>query len=189
MNKKNQQICAFLFGVCFLIAMLALALFRPDPTPFQYLVFRTTLALAAAGVVAMIPGFLHAEVGKMVRSGGAIAAFVIVFFFSPANLVATPRPLREHVGFLSALDDHFQRRVPSSEYQLTIVRRPDVDVGRFWVSETSDETWSGLFRKICKRYERCLVCAVDERSATLELQGELQTGATAEGAKTLTCKA
>lgn len=189
MRKSVQQICAFAFGVVFLTVMLAIALLEPNPTPFQYLVFRTTLALAAGGVVAMIPGFLQAQVGNAVRAGGAVSAFVVIFFFSPAALVATPKPLKEHVGFLSGLIDHFQRHVSVGEYELRVESRSDVDVGRFWISETSDETWRGLFRKICQRYEKCLSCDVGERSATLSLRGDLQEGVTTEGAETLNCKA
>ena len=90
LKKSTQQLLAFVFGVVFLIAVLALAVFIPNPTPFQYTVFRIVLALAAGGVAAMIPGFIRAEVPKYVQAGGALAVFVIVFFFSPAALVVNP---------------------------------------------------------------------------------------------------
>jgi hypothetical protein len=189
MTKQVQQVTAFVFGVVFLAVMLAIALFRPDPTPFQYLVFRTTLAVAVGGVVAMIPGFLEARVGKAVRSGGAVAAFIIVFFFSPAKLVATPTPVREHVGFLGDLDEHFKRRVPASEYVLTVTPVAGFDAERFWIAETSDETWEGLIQKICARYSRCMQCRVDRRSANLALTSDLETGTTREGVKMLQCRA
>lgn len=85
-----QIITAFIFGVVFIAAMLLLALKFPKPTPFQYNIFRTVFALAAAGVAAMIPGFLNLElnssVGLLIRAGGALAVFVIVFFFNPKQL-------------------------------------------------------------------------------------------------------
>ena len=87
MSKRLQQLLAFLFGIIFVIALLALALFVPDPTPFQYIVFRVVLALAAAGVAAMIPGFLQVEIGAWLRAGGALAVFVVVYFYNPAALV------------------------------------------------------------------------------------------------------
>jgi hypothetical protein len=82
---------AFLFGVIFVVTMLVLAIEVPNPTPFQYTVFRVVLALAAAGVAAMIPGFLELTVPDWIRAGGALAVFVVVFFYNPANLLA-PSP-------------------------------------------------------------------------------------------------
>lgn len=58
--------------------------------PSQYFAFRVVLALAVAGVAAMIPGFLHVEVKQIIRATGAIAVFAIVYFFSPAELVIKP---------------------------------------------------------------------------------------------------
>ena len=88
MDKKYQQIAAFAFGVLFVVLMLFIAVFIPHPSDFQYLVFRIVLALAAAGVAAMIPGFLHVSVSTFLRAGGALAVFAIVFFYNPASLVA-----------------------------------------------------------------------------------------------------
>lgn len=86
MTKSNERKLALTFGVIFVAAILAIALFFPEPTDFQYTVFRIVLALAAAGFVSMTPGFLEARVGNFVRGGGALAAFVIVYFFAPAAL-------------------------------------------------------------------------------------------------------
>jgi hypothetical protein len=36
MNKKEQQLAAFAFGIAFVVALLALAILFPAPTPFQY---------------------------------------------------------------------------------------------------------------------------------------------------------
>lgn len=85
-----QLIVAFVFGLTFVIVLLILSTKFPLPTPFQYNVFRTVLSLAGAGVAAMIPGFinieLHSTVGLLIRAGGALAVFVIIFFFNPAQL-------------------------------------------------------------------------------------------------------
>lgn len=85
-EKKLEQNLAYFFGVIFIVIILILAIAFPQPTRFQYTVFRIILALAAAGVASVIPGFLQVEVSKFVRAGGAIAVFVVVFFFSPAQL-------------------------------------------------------------------------------------------------------
>jgi hypothetical protein len=86
MRSGGQQITAFTFGAIFVTALLVLAVKFPEPTSFQYMVFRIVLALAAGGVSAMIPGFLKVEVKPGVRAGGALAVFVVVFFFNPAKL-------------------------------------------------------------------------------------------------------
>jgi hypothetical protein len=58
------------------------------------------LALAAAGAGAMIPGFINLDLkpteGLIVRAGGALAVFVIVFFFNPARLATMEATARSH---------------------------------------------------------------------------------------------
>jgi hypothetical protein len=88
----QQQAAAYLFGVAFVVVMLMIAVLFPRPTVFQVFVFRVVLALAAAGVAAMIPGFLNVELGTAVCAGGAIAVFVIIYFLNPASLVADTEP-------------------------------------------------------------------------------------------------
>lgn len=91
-NMSTETIMAFIFGVTFVVTLIVLAVRFPNPTPFQYNVFRTVLALAAAGVGALIPGLLNVELsraaGLLVRAGGALAVFVLTFFFNPAKLLA-----------------------------------------------------------------------------------------------------
>jgi hypothetical protein len=87
MSKRTEQRVAWGFAAMLIIAMLVLAVFIPDPKPFQYTVFRIVLAIAIAGLAAMIPGFLEITLSNWLRAGGALAVFVIVFFFSPAQLV------------------------------------------------------------------------------------------------------
>ena len=87
----TQIVVAFAFGLILVSTVLVLAVRFPNPTPFQYNVFRTVLSLAAAGVAAMIPGFINIEwdtTGLLIRAGGTLAIFVIVFFFNPAMLPA-----------------------------------------------------------------------------------------------------
>ncbi|MDV3458381.1 hypothetical protein RZN05_15390 [Sphingomonas sp. HF-S4] len=68
--------------------MAVSAIFFPEPTSYQYTVFRIILALAAAGFASFLPGFLHVRLNTGIRAGGALAAFVIVYFFAPAALTA-----------------------------------------------------------------------------------------------------
>ena len=86
-----EKIAGFIFGLVFITALLTLVVVIPTPTPTQYVVFKTVLALAAAGIGGILAGFLHVE-GKMAqmttRAGGAFALFILVFFFSPAPPVS-----------------------------------------------------------------------------------------------------
>lgn len=88
LSKMWERLIAVGFGVVFVTAVLVIAMFIPSPTAFQYTIFRIVLALAAAGFVSMTPGFIEAKIGTVIRAGGALAVFVIVFFYSPAALQA-----------------------------------------------------------------------------------------------------
>lgn len=88
MNKTTERYLAFFFGVGFLVALLVLAIFFPNPSPFQYFVFRSVLSLAASGFATMLPGFLEVKFAKWLRATGAVAIFVIVYFLNPAELPA-----------------------------------------------------------------------------------------------------
>lgn len=85
-----SQIAIFIFGVVFVSTMLVLAIKFPHPTDFQYLVFRIVLAISVAGIAANMPGLLDVAVSSIVSASGALGVFVIIYFFSPANLVVQP---------------------------------------------------------------------------------------------------
>ena len=91
MEGRTSAILAFTFGVLFVTALLVFALFVPNPTIQQFEIVRIILALAAGGVAAMIPGLLSLKLGASanmaLRAGGALAVFVIVYFYSPARWV------------------------------------------------------------------------------------------------------
>lgn len=117
-NKRMQQIAAFGFGVVFVSILLILAISFSNPTPFQYLVFKTVLSLAAAGIAAMIPGFLQVNIATWLRAGGALAVFVVVYFYNPAQLlVIQPK-----------LDSKVQLVDYSIEYPESDVLVPEIDV-------------------------------------------------------------
>jgi hypothetical protein len=82
---------AFVFGVVFLATLLTLTVAIPNPTEQQFQIFRIVIAIAAGGVAAVIPGLLdiRMDTGRrlVLRAGGALAVFVIVYFFSPARWV------------------------------------------------------------------------------------------------------
>jgi hypothetical protein len=97
-SKSTERLIALIFGVIFVAAILAMAVVFPQPTQFQYIVFRIVLAIAAAGFVSMTPGFLEVTVSNWLRAGGALAVFVVVFFWNPASLVAPAPPVQAPIG-------------------------------------------------------------------------------------------
>jgi drug/metabolite transporter (DMT)-like permease len=82
-----QIIIGVVFGFVFVGAVLVLVIIFPDLNAQQYAIVKTVLALAACGIAGVFTGFIEVE-GKVeqlaVRAGGALAVFVIVFFFTPA---------------------------------------------------------------------------------------------------------
>jgi tetratricopeptide (TPR) repeat protein len=83
-----QMLLGFLFGLIFVSVLLLIAYVTPSPTDFQIFVYRTIMALAAAGIGAIIPGFLFVQISNYVRAGGAIACFVIVYLINPPSLAS-----------------------------------------------------------------------------------------------------
>lgn len=67
-----------------------MAVFLSNPTETQWFVFRVVLALAAAGVGAVLPGVINVPAGRVIRAGGALALFVIVYWYNPPKLVSVP---------------------------------------------------------------------------------------------------
>jgi hypothetical protein len=88
--EAHTKLLAFIFGLCFVGILLVLAVCFPQPTAFQYTVFRIALALAAAGVAGVIPGMIRLKFQPntmlLIHAGGALAVFVIVYFIAPAAL-------------------------------------------------------------------------------------------------------
>lgn len=83
-----EEHIAGVLGVGFLLISIGLAIVFPNAAGYQYRVFVATLAIAIAGVGAEIPGFLNVKLsfGKqlVITAAGAIAIFVLVYFYLPA---------------------------------------------------------------------------------------------------------
>ena len=111
-----ERIAVFAFGVIFIITMLVLAVKFPNPKEFPYTVFRIVLAVAIAGVAAFVPGFLQVNVNGIVRAGGAMAVFVIVYFFSPAKLVSDPIIPPPPIEDAQKTIESWQQKVDTEQY-------------------------------------------------------------------------
>jgi hypothetical protein len=81
-----DQLLAFGFGCVFVTALLVLAVAIPNPTNFTLFIFRVVLALAAAGVGAVLPGLLQIDL-PAVRAGGALALAAMVYLINPPALI------------------------------------------------------------------------------------------------------
>jgi hypothetical protein len=84
-----EIVLAFLFGILAIAAVLWLAFRNASLTEPQFEILRIVLALAGGGVGAVIPGFLEVNMKAgtrlALRAGGALAVFVVLYFWSPAH--------------------------------------------------------------------------------------------------------
>ncbi len=89
LDRRLEMGLAFLFGCVELAAVLWLAFRGGDLSDQQFEILRIVLALAGGGVGAVIPGFLDLNVKAgtklALRAGGALAVFVVLYFWSPAH--------------------------------------------------------------------------------------------------------
>ena len=104
LTRSIEKIAVFAFGVIFLIAILVLVVLIPNPTIAQFFAFRLTMALSAAGIGALLPGFLTLDlplpVQGGIRAGGALALFASIWFVNPATLGIEVQPSKEDARIL-----------------------------------------------------------------------------------------
>lgn len=90
LSQQRQILLAFAFGVIVLFFLLIVSLFIPVPSQYQEMLFRITISIAVSGIGAVIPGFLNLQLkfwGQVaIRAGGALAIFIIIYFFNPGTL-------------------------------------------------------------------------------------------------------
>lgn len=91
-----NSLMSFVFGIAFLLILLGYCALVPNPTGTQQQILLTTLALAAGGVGAMLPGFLEVEHKAIFRAGGALALAALVFFNKPA-VIETTKTISEKI--------------------------------------------------------------------------------------------
>jgi tetratricopeptide (TPR) repeat protein len=86
---------AFVFGVVFFAVLATIAIFIPNPSEFQVLVFRVILATSGAGIGGAMPGLVIATIGPYFRGGGAMALFLIVYAVNPPAIITDFAPYDE----------------------------------------------------------------------------------------------
>lgn len=118
MDLRNnwQLIFAFLFGVVFLGAIFFVAVQNPQLGDFAYTMLRIIVALAAAGIGAVLPGFLNVGFKGVLRAGGALALFVIVYFFPPVSPTPVIVPVVEPKYDAKATTDAWLSLVDNGSY-------------------------------------------------------------------------
>ena len=84
-----ERIVATVCGIALVVFILGIALIVPNPTGFQYTVFRIVLALSAGGFAGTFSGFLDVKWNGWIKAGGGLAVFVIVYFCVPAVIAET----------------------------------------------------------------------------------------------------
>jgi hypothetical protein len=82
-----KLILSFAFAVCALAILILLAKLDPNPSQTNWYIYLTLLALAAAGVVALLPGAITFNVPGSLKAGGALAVFALVFYFGSSKAV------------------------------------------------------------------------------------------------------
>lgn len=84
------EIILLSLGIAIVVTTIIIAVKIPHPTVFQLWVFRVIMALGAACLGAIIPGFIELEGGICeiaIRTGGAIALFFTVYLINPPSKV------------------------------------------------------------------------------------------------------
>ena len=157
--------------------MVLLIVFLKEPlTAQQFFGVRLTMALAAAGIAAILPGFMRLEMSlaksAMVRAGGAVAVFVLVMYFNPPivavinanalpngdeNPMPNPRLEVHHRGFLGNMRDHLNSHVSSRTFELNVSKGSEDIYDLFIDPGVSGATYGEIMRKICRSY-KCLLC-------------------------------
>ncbi|WP_075342467.1 hypothetical protein [Tenacibaculum agarivorans] len=81
-NKEWSIKAVVFFGVIFILILLVIAIFIPNPTQFQIFIFRIIMGLSAAAVGGIIPGFIDIDlpINKgYLKAGGALALFIVIY--------------------------------------------------------------------------------------------------------------
>ncbi len=87
-ERPWKLIILFAFAVCGLGTLLLITRFDPNPSPTNWYIYLTVLALAAGGVAALLPGAINFDVPGAAKATGALAVVALIFYFGGSK--ATP---------------------------------------------------------------------------------------------------
>lgn len=171
-----SQIAVFVFGVSFVSTLLVLAINFPRPTDFQYLVFRIVLAISVAGIAANMPGLLDVSVSSIVSASGALGVFVVVYFFSPANIVVQSTSS----SIVETLNDYWETisfpQDPLEGMEIAKAYNAITKTSYLWMNASKEdkaiihkEIWETAFRPWFDALERSDLRATDGKRFTEHL--------------------
>lgn len=144
-SNRTSQIdrwLAFAFGVVFVSILLYLATVVENPTALAIRVYVTVLALAAAGIGAILPGFLEIKYKNVVRAGGALGLGVLVYSNEPAIGTNVPRFVESNSP-AQPVADAFLAAIDSGDPARSWALLPDV--ARAQVNNSEAE-WNELYK-------------------------------------------
>jgi hypothetical protein len=118
MTKKQQVTYSIITGTALLLILLVIALVIDCPTQSQSKIFNVILALSAASYGASIPGILNINYRGTVTAGGALAIFVIVFSWKPAELKDL-KSCDDTFQYIIYLQDSKGNSMPSTNTELS----------------------------------------------------------------------
>jgi len=172
-RKASTEVwLAFAFGIIALSVLFFVALFSSNHNALLITISRVTLSLACAGIAAVIPGFIDIDlkpsVNTAIRAGGAIAVFVLVFFFNPPGLI-DPGP---------------QSPANPSEDYMPVVQDwvANIDAGKYEVAyqsasrSTQENYEKGFFLELYKDYLTPLGNLVDRKLIGAASASQLPNG-------------
>jgi len=173
-STPQERLLVFIFGTIFLALILLIAVFEPDLNARSFFIVRVALALAGAGIAALIPGFLNVQVSNYIRAGGAIAVFIVIYFFNPPP---TDEPKHFiHEGFLGDLYSHLHENTSWDEFRLELDQSNREKLIDLYIQpEIKGESWAELLGKICSAYP-CLKCTPAPGSISNKVSISLERG-------------
>lgn len=83
MKDKFHTIYMPIVGLILVVVMIFLAFLRPFPSAYQRSVFAIGIAIFAGLGAALIPGYFEFKFKGLVRAGGALGVFALVYLVQP----------------------------------------------------------------------------------------------------------
>lgn len=90
---ETMKWAGWIGGLVFIVLIVILALWVPNPTGFQEWAFRVPMSIGAASFAAFVPGFLIVQAFTKkedkqagICGGGAIVVFVLLMYVNPTRL-------------------------------------------------------------------------------------------------------
>ena len=173
-------------GIVLLVPVLYLTFASETLNSDQFFVIKLVASLAAAGVASVIPGFVRLDlpVGQMlIRAGGAVAIFLIVWFTAPkqnGDDGPTPEPSpglqKEMEGFLGDFRKSIAEHVSIDEFSLDFSEADAGSLEDFFVyPPVGGNTYGEVMQKICA-LNPCLQCIPAPSSESIRVEVDIKDG-------------